>query len=73
MANSVNVGAHLVDVSPLSTLGALCLANAQGDDGKLYRQLLAWGAVDGGGGRAVPACRFGVLRLGSHLSSGIAG
>jgi Na+/H+ antiporter NhaC len=43
LANSVNVGAHLVDVSPLSTLGALCLANAQGDTDTLYRQLLAWG------------------------------
>jgi len=28
IAYSINVGAHLVDVSPLSTLGALCLAAA---------------------------------------------
>lgn len=44
LADSVNVGAHLVDVSPLSTLGALCLACApQRDQAQLYRQLLAWG------------------------------
>jgi di/tricarboxylate transporter len=42
---SINVGASLVDVSPLSTLGALCVANVP--DGaeakKLFRQLLIWG------------------------------
>lgn len=44
LADSVNVGAHLVDVSPLSTLGALCLASAPPcDHARLYRQLLAWG------------------------------
>lgn len=44
LADSVNVGAHLVDVSPLSTLGALCLACAPPcDHARLYRQLLAWG------------------------------
>lgn len=44
LADSVNVGAHLVDVSPLSTLGALCLACAPAcDHARLYRQLLAWG------------------------------
>jgi Na+/H+ antiporter NhaD/arsenite permease-like protein len=44
LADSVNVGAHLVDVSPLSTLGALCLAHAaRAEQGRLYRQLLAWG------------------------------
>ncbi|HNF96148.1 MAG TPA: SLC13 family permease [Pseudomonadota bacterium] len=66
LANSVNVGAHLVDVSPLSTLGALCLANAQGDDGKLYRQLLAWGLSMAVVGALYCQLVFGVLRLGSH-------
>ena len=45
IAYSINVGSHLVDVSPLSTLGALCLAAAapQEDRGRLFRQLMAWG------------------------------
>jgi di/tricarboxylate transporter len=43
---SVNVGAALVDVSPLSTIGALCISALPrgGDDAKrLFRQLLLWG------------------------------
>jgi di/tricarboxylate transporter len=45
VALSINVGASLVDVSPLSTLGALCLACvADGNESKiLFRQLLIWG------------------------------
>jgi di/tricarboxylate transporter len=45
IASSINVGAHLVDVSPLSTLGALCIANAAPDvDRKrLFNQMLVWG------------------------------
>ena len=45
IASSINVGAHLVDVSPLSTLGALCIANAAADVDrrKLFNQMLAWG------------------------------
>lgn len=45
VALSINVGAALVDVSPLSTLGALCIAALPaGDDPKrLFRQLLLWG------------------------------
>jgi di/tricarboxylate transporter len=45
IAYSVNVGAHLVDVSPLSTIGALCLACAapQEDRQKLFAKLMAWG------------------------------
>jgi di/tricarboxylate transporter len=43
---SINVGSALVDVSPLSTIGALCVA-AMGDDPTaarvLFRQFLAWG------------------------------
>jgi di/tricarboxylate transporter len=45
IAYSINVGAHLVDVSPLSTLGALCLACAapHEDRAVLFRKLMAWG------------------------------
>jgi di/tricarboxylate transporter len=44
IAMSMNVGGHLVDVSPLSTIGALCMAAAIGADSrKLFIQLLAWG------------------------------
>lgn len=45
VALSINIGSSLVDVSPLSTLGALCVAAVP--DGpaaaRLFRQLLAWG------------------------------
>jgi hypothetical protein len=42
---SINVGASLVDVSPLSTLGALCVAAVAepGTARTLFRQFLAWG------------------------------
>jgi di/tricarboxylate transporter len=45
VALSVNVGASLVDVSPLSTLGALCLAAAPAtvEARPLFRQLMIWG------------------------------
>jgi Na+/H+ antiporter NhaD/arsenite permease-like protein len=45
IASSINVGGHLVDVSPLSTIGALCIASApvSGDSRKLFNQMLAWG------------------------------
>ena len=45
IAYSVNVGAHLVDVSPLSTIGALCLASAApGEDRQmLFAKLMGWG------------------------------
>ncbi len=45
VALSINVGAAIVDVSPLSTIGALCIAALpHGQDTKrLFRQLLAWG------------------------------
>jgi di/tricarboxylate transporter len=45
IATSMNVGAHLVDMSPLSTTGAMCLAgitNAE-DVRPTYNKLLAWG------------------------------
>ncbi len=42
---SVNVGSHVVDVSPLSTLGALCIAAAASYENKriLFRNLLIYG------------------------------
>jgi len=44
VALSINVGSSLVDVSPLSTLGALCVAAAAEEDaGRLFRQLLGFG------------------------------
>jgi Na+/H+ antiporter NhaD/arsenite permease-like protein len=44
IANAMNVGGHLVDVSPLSTIGALCIAGSPIDDSRpLFNKLLAWG------------------------------
>ena len=45
IASSINVGGHLVDVSPLSTIGALCLAAAPAseDSRALFNALLIWG------------------------------
>ena len=44
IAMSMNIGGHLVDTSPLSTIGALCIASAgAADSHKLFNQLLAWG------------------------------
>ena len=41
---SINVGSSLVDVSPLSTLGALCVAAVTADEAKpLFRRLMIWG------------------------------
>jgi Na+/H+ antiporter NhaD/arsenite permease-like protein len=44
IAMSMNIGGHLVDVSPLSTIGALCMAGAPGAESHaLFNRLLAWG------------------------------
>ena len=45
IALSINVGASLVDVSPLSTIGALCVAAVSDpvESRKLFYRLLAWG------------------------------
>jgi Na+/H+ antiporter NhaD/arsenite permease-like protein len=45
VALSINVGSAMVDVSPLSTLGALCVATVSDSIAakKLFRQLLVWG------------------------------
>jgi Na+/H+ antiporter NhaD/arsenite permease-like protein len=45
LASTMNVAGHLVDVSPLSTIGALCIAGVPAGDTsrRLFNQLLAWG------------------------------
>ena len=45
LASTMNVAGHLVDVSPLSTIGALCIAGVPAGDAsrRLFNQLLAWG------------------------------
>jgi di/tricarboxylate transporter len=45
LASTMNIAGHLVDVSPLSTIGALCIASVPSGDmsRKLFNQLLAWG------------------------------
>ena len=45
VASSINLGSHLVDLSPLSTTGALCLAGVPAgvDSHGLFNKLLAWG------------------------------
>jgi hypothetical protein len=45
IAMSMNIGSHLVDVSPLSTIGALCIASApvREDTRALFLKLMAWG------------------------------
>ncbi len=46
IATAVNIGGNMVDVSPVSTIGALCLAAApeSADRPRMYRQMLIWGA-----------------------------
>jgi di/tricarboxylate transporter len=45
IASTMNIAGHLVDVSPLSTISALCIASVPaGEMGRrLFNQLLAWG------------------------------
>jgi di/tricarboxylate transporter len=45
IAQSILIGGHLVDVSPLSTIGALCIACAPPDADRrvLFNRVLAWG------------------------------
>ena len=45
IAASMNVGAHLVDLSPLSTTGALCIAAISSGESvrSVFNKLLAWG------------------------------
>ena len=45
IASSILIGGHLVDVSPLSTIGALCIASApaSADRRLLFNGVLVWG------------------------------
>lgn len=45
LASSMNIGGHLVDVSPLSTIGALCIAGVTSyeESRLLFYKLLIWG------------------------------
>ena len=44
IATAMNVGGHLVDVSPLSTIGALCIAGASAEESRpLFNKLLVCG------------------------------
>jgi Na+/H+ antiporter NhaD/arsenite permease-like protein len=47
LVNTIVLSAHLVDCSPLSSLGALCLTSAgvsrEHDKGGMFRKLLLWG------------------------------
>ena len=63
IASSINVGAHLVDVSPLSTLGALCMAAAPATEDRtaLFHKLLAWGLSMSVVGAVVCWVFFGLL------------
>lgn len=64
IAYSINVGTHLVDVSPLSTLGALCIANAAESENRtrLFHWMLAWGLSMALVGAVVCFVFFGLLR-----------
>jgi Na+/H+ antiporter NhaD/arsenite permease-like protein len=55
---SIAVGSHLVDVSPLSTLGALCVATLADPAAQrtLFRRLLVWGLTMIAGGALL--CQF---------------
>ena len=65
LISSINVGAHLVDTSPLSTLGALCIACAgdHEDKAKLFRNLLMWGLSMSVVGAIICYIFFGLLGL----------
>ncbi|MBK5254502.1 MAG: C4-dicarboxylate ABC transporter, partial [Vicinamibacteria bacterium] len=45
VALSINVGSSLVDVSPLSTIGALCVATMTDPEAArdLFRKMMIWG------------------------------
>jgi Na+/H+ antiporter NhaD/arsenite permease-like protein len=45
VASSMNIGAHLVDMSPLSTTGAMCIAGISDPEQvrQTYNKLLIWG------------------------------
>jgi di/tricarboxylate transporter len=62
IASSVVIGGNLVDVAPLSTIGAVCVAGAApGTDRRaLFYKLLAWGLSMAAVGAAVCQVAFGL-------------
>jgi hypothetical protein len=65
LISSINIGAHLVDTSPLSTLGALCIACAGDHEDKavLFRKLLIWGLSMSIVGAIICYVFFGLLGM----------
>jgi di/tricarboxylate transporter len=63
IASSILVGGHLVDVSPLSTIGALCVAGAAAgeDRRRLFNRVLAWGLSMAVVGAVLSYVAFGLL------------
>jgi di/tricarboxylate transporter len=61
IASSILVGGHLVDVSPLSTIGALCVAGAGADEDRrlLFNRVLAWGLAMSVVGAVICQLAFG--------------
>lgn len=64
LAYTINVGSHVVDVSPLSALGAVCLASVpeREDRQSLFRRLMFWGLSMTVVGGALCQVFFGFLR-----------
>jgi di/tricarboxylate transporter len=63
IAASINVGAFMVDTSPLSTIGALCIASAAASEDRrsLFNKMLAWGLSMSVVGAVVCWIFFGLL------------
>jgi Na+/H+ antiporter NhaD/arsenite permease-like protein len=65
IASSMNIGGHIVDVSPLSTIGALCIAAipATEDPKALFNKLMIWGMSMTVVGAIVCFVLFGLLGI----------
>jgi di/tricarboxylate transporter len=63
IASSMNIGGHIVDVSPLSTIGALCIAAipVTEDPKALFNKLMIWGLSMTVVGAIVCFVLFGLL------------
>jgi di/tricarboxylate transporter len=63
IVSAINVGSHVVDVSPLSTLGAMCIANAAAHEDRnvLFQRLMIYGLSMAVVGALVCYLFFGVL------------
>jgi di/tricarboxylate transporter len=65
IASAMNIGGHIVDVSPLSTIGALCIAAvpATHDPKDLFNKLMVWGLSMTVVGAVVCYVLFGLLKV----------